>query len=147
MTVTDSYNRHRNPKTAINPASVGHNPLAGQNFLLPKHVPSDFDKRRVMVDPTIPGESRYDDTHGFDKYNPNKPVIRVKNPNDSVSITHELIHHAQHKDNPLLYDLKYKYYDKTRGYEGNPYEIEAFKNEHNSYYLKNRPKKAYRNYK
>jgi hypothetical protein len=80
---------------------------------------------------------------------PNSSNIYLKNPQDSTTITHELIHHAQHKDEPWLYGPKYIWnalFDSGHPMN-NPYEREAHLNEKNSQYLKNRPKNAVDNYK
>ena len=83
----------------------------------------------------------------YEGANPNTSKISVSNPKDSTSITHALIHLAQHKDNPLLFNLKYNYFRKTKGHWDNPYEKEAYLNQVNSHYLKTRPKNAHKNYK
>lgn len=79
-------------------------------------------------------------------YSPNTSKIIISNPSDSISITHAMIHFTQHKESPLLFNLKYHYYRITKGYWDNLYEKEAYFNQINSIYFETRKKNAHKKY-
>jgi len=83
----------------------------------------------------------------YEGRNPKTSSITISNSQDSTSITHALIHYVQHKDSPLLFNLKYRFYNISKGFWDNPFEREAYLNQFNSIYLTNRPKNAHRNFK
>jgi hypothetical protein len=74
----------------------------------PVNYPSEFpadSKNMIKIDPNIDTKGYYETEKNFPggfvkKYNPEKALIYIKDPQDSVTITHEFIHHLQHKDNP-----------------------------------------------
>lgn len=70
-------------------------------------------------------------------------------PLSELTINHELIHIAQAKEcgGWLLYYMKYLYYCVRRGYDKNPFELEAYDHAWDLNYLKYRQKNEWKYYK
>lgn len=68
-------------------------------------------------------------------------------PLSSGTIRHEAIHQAQARDchGWILFYLRYLAYWLRYGYRCNPFEREAYENERDADYLKNRPARNWRN--
>lgn len=73
------------------------------------------------------------------------PFIFVDNKDNKILINHELIHKEQIKDCGVLkfYILYLWYWIKYDGYYNIPFEQEAYNNENNFNYIKNRKKETW----
>ena len=67
------------------------------------------------------------------------PFILTVDPNNKRHINHERIHIRQQIEMLVIpFYLLYIFWQITRGYKNNPFEIEAFDNDDNLDYLKSR---------
>jgi len=73
------------------------------NILLPSYT-SNFNTSKLTINPSMLNKGYLGSYRGI---HPNLSKISIADPKDSSTITHELIHHAQHKDNFPFYHLRY----------------------------------------
>ena len=68
------------------------------------------------------------DKDGYDEGFAVWPFVFITNPDNEKLLYHELVHHKQQvRELHIFFYIRYFYYNITRGYVNNPYEIEARK--------------------